>query len=569
MSNQTPTTSSSHRQARKAKPSIESLVDGRNTFLYLHQALEAAKDEDTVAVIPPDGSDIEEFAEDVAEEEEVREVAGLLEVIRPGDEDVQVAEDRSWRSHVEPKQMEEGPRIITLSESHPLLATLSPLQLFQLYYTKELSELIAIETQRYARQSGDMTFEVSPDDIDKFVVLLLYSSYVKLPRQEMYWQRDFDIQLKLPQQLMSRQRFRDIKKYIHFSDNDSTNVLNNRFAKVQPLLDHLNSVLIQFGILYKFLSVDEEMVRFHGRHTCKQYMRAKPIKWGFKQWVVSDSLGYPYHVSPYQGASLLIKDKPLGYRVVMSKVDVIAQFSDLRSHELFMDNFFTSYDLLRDLHDRGLRASGIIRNNRICRVPLKRDTELRARGDYHCLCDGVVRLIRLHDSKVITLATNFDTVHPLQKTKRMSKTGQEIVQLPRAFRNYNDHMGAVDLTNRFVVDYEPIFRGKKWYWPLFVNCLSIMRVASWRLSAHIHHGKAPLDQLSFLRSLVQGMATTHRREVPGLGPAGSVLPSSSLHLQVAAGKQGRCRECRKTCKNMCRACNIMLHNHCSSAYHKD
>jgi len=87
----TPSTSSadlrlesrSTRLARKAKPSDESLVDGTARFRYLRQALQAAKETDTIAIIPPEGSDEDENDIDGEHVNEPEEVAGELELLRP------------------------------------------------------------------------------------------------------------------------------------------------------------------------------------------------------------------------------------------------------------------------------------------------------------------------------------------------------------------------------------------------------------------------------------------------------------------------------------------------------
>lgn len=190
--------STSHAQPqrhRKAKPTIDQLIDGRNRYLTLSEAVENAGDEDTIAIIPPDGSDNENAPEDVADDGDVVDVAGILEIIRPENFVDNTDLKRKWKRQEITKKIESGPRISTLSESHPILSTLSPIQLFRLYYTPELSVMIAEETQKYARQQGEMNFTVSPKEIDEFVLLLLYSSYVHLPRQEMYWERSFDVKL--------------------------------------------------------------------------------------------------------------------------------------------------------------------------------------------------------------------------------------------------------------------------------------------------------------------------------------------------------------------------------------
>jgi hypothetical protein len=560
-----PCSSRSQRLKRAAAPTIDRLREGFNRFIHLVDALEAAEDEDTIAILPPPGSDEEDFGEN---EQECTEVAGILEIVSHRNDDSLATNSKPclWKKNKKLKPIENGERIPFLSETHPVLSTLRPLQLFRLYFTTEVAEMIVHQSIQYARQMGDMSFTVSVSDIDNFVLILLYTSYVRLPRQDMYWQRDFDLDIPFVPTIMSRQKFRDLKKYLHFCNNDTINVNENLFAKVQPLLDLLNSAFVQFGILYDTLAVDEQMVGYTGRHPTKQYIRGKPQRWGYKMWLLSDATGYPYHILPYQGRRGLQKEEPLGTYVVKHMVNVVRQVSSLTNHSIFMDNFFTSCSLLEELRRQQLRASGVIRNNRLCQAPLKTDVELPQRGDYDTVCNGAIRLIKLHDSKIVTLATNFDEIEPLHKTTRRSKRGCEQLLIPYAFHRYNLSMGGVDLTNRFTIEYPTAITGKKWYWPLFINCFALMRVAAWRLYAHIHHGRPPVDQLGFIRCIIQDMSASSRTERPSCGPSGKFLPQNKIHIQVSTNKQGRCRVCHKHSRNKCSSCDVYLHNHCSTHF---
>ena len=42
----------------------------------------------------------------------------------------------------------------------------------------------------------------------------------------------------------------------------------------------------------KYQFIDEHMVKFKGKNSMKQYMKSKPIEWGFKLWCRCDSLIY-------------------------------------------------------------------------------------------------------------------------------------------------------------------------------------------------------------------------------------------------------------------------------------
>ena len=101
---------------------------------------------------------------------------------------------------------------------------------------------------------------------------------------------------------MSWNRYQTIKSYIHLADNHNLEQ-GNKVAKVQPLYHQLNKNLKQFGVLHSKLSIDESMLPYRGLHSCKMYMKNKPIKFGYKLWTLCGADGYPYHQSIYCGKS--------------------------------------------------------------------------------------------------------------------------------------------------------------------------------------------------------------------------------------------------------------------------
>ena len=63
--------------------------------------------------------------------------------------------------------------------------------------------------------------------------------------------------------------------------------------------------MTQFEALYtlhQHVTMDEAMIPFKGRLSFKQYMKAKPTKWGIKVFVLSDATnGYVYRIEIYTG----------------------------------------------------------------------------------------------------------------------------------------------------------------------------------------------------------------------------------------------------------------------------
>ena len=54
-------------------------------------------------------------------------------------------------------------------------------------------------------------------------------------------------------------------------------------------------------MFHKNLSIDKSMVPYRGLHSAKQYIKGKPVKFGYKLWMLCSSDGYPYNFEIYCG----------------------------------------------------------------------------------------------------------------------------------------------------------------------------------------------------------------------------------------------------------------------------
>ena len=240
-------------------------------------------------------------------------------------------------------------------------------------------------------------------------------------------------------------------------------------AKVKPLYDILNKKLRRFGVVHEGLSIDESMVPYYGRHSCKQFIREKPIRFGYKLWVLASSTGLPYHVEIYEGKSPNAEDIPIGERVVKTALEIC---DNPVEHNVFFDNFFSSYKLLVDLDAKGFRATGTMRKNRIEKCPLAdvRDMTKRERGSYDFRSTSNLEIVRWIDNSVVTIGSNAYGVEPVGNAKRWIRgKGRGNITQPAVIAAYNRGMGGVELLDRALSDLRPVIRGKKWYWPLIIN----------------------------------------------------------------------------------------------------
>ena len=125
-------------------------------------------------------------------------------------------------------------------------------------------------------------------------------------------------------------------------------------------------------------------------------------------------------------------------------------------------------------------------------------------------------------------------------------------------------MRGVDLLDRFIS--QSTMHEKIWYWPLFLNCLQMLLVASWRIYCAVSQQKQ-LDLLDFTRSVVVGIL--NKPKPCSSGPSGiKFLTNFGSLYPVPAEKQGRCAFCKRNSRRKCLGCNVLLHLLCFYEYHK-
>jgi len=67
---------------------------------------------------------------------------------------------------------------------------------------------------------------------------------------------------------------------------------------------------------YQILNYDESMVKYFGKHSCKQFIRGKPITFGYKIWCFNTPDGYLVDFDFYQGIS---PKRNIGYENMFGK----------------------------------------------------------------------------------------------------------------------------------------------------------------------------------------------------------------------------------------------------------
>ncbi|GFV61118.1 piggyBac transposable element-derived protein 4 [Trichonephila clavipes] len=245
----------------------------------------------------------------------------------------------------------------------------------------------------------------------------------------------------------------------------------NDFFKLM-LTDEILAVLVEETNRYAF-----DLVNLHGESSDKRKHASS--------WKPTDATGYTYDMRVYLG-----KDKKenlstsASYNVVYTMTDCIKG----KGHKVFMDNFFSSPELFRDLlKERSIiyNSCGTVRSNRKHFPKDLAPCKMR-QGDVAVkFCNGMTALC-WEDKRQVYMLTNMHSPRNkliTEELKRFFKKFDGDVSLckkekltttkPKIVADYNKNMGYVDLGDRMASTYSFARRTRKWTKKLFFSLIDI------------------------------------------------------------------------------------------------
>ncbi|RZC34126.1 DDE Tnp 1 7 domain containing protein, partial [Asbolus verrucosus] len=127
---------------------------------------------------------------------------------------------------------------------------------------------------------------------------LLPAAMFRLFFDEEFWQNRNNTNNKLLCDAISRDRFQYIMSNLQFTDNTKLNKVDI-YSKLRPLFDILNKKFFEYVLAEENHSIDESMIPYFGRQNGKQFIRRKPIRWGYKFWIGALRMNYIVYFDPY------------------------------------------------------------------------------------------------------------------------------------------------------------------------------------------------------------------------------------------------------------------------------
>lgn len=455
------------------------------------------------------------------------------------------------------------------------------LSYFQLFFDDLLINMLVTETNRFAQQSqSSSTKQWSPvtvAEIQIFLAIKILQGIIQKPVERMYWTSSEIFETPIFSKLISFGRYCEIKKNLHFSDNENYNAEthpNPRLNKIWPVFDYINKKCSSLYIPERDITIDESLMLYKGRLSWIQYIPLKRARFGIKLYLLCESKsGYLYATIIYTGKGTIInntkQDMPMSSQVVLSLLQSLLGVG----YCLTTDNFYTSPQLADILTKEKTDLYGTMRSNRK-EIPVQFQQKKLKKGEIIAYQRGKTMILKWKDKRDICLLS---TIHnaEMKETNKRDLQGN-VIKKPQVVLDYNDTMGGVDRLDQHLHDY-PIARkrGKKYYKKIFFHLLDI---SVWNSFILYQKNGGRKNNLDFRKTLIEKLITKYHttkkigrpssqpgplrltgRHFPEYVPATMNRSDACRRCVVCCSKKNRNgKKIRKETRFYCSNCNVGL-----------
>ena len=233
---------------------------------------------------------------------------------------------------------------------------------------------------------------------------------IKLPQYFDYWSSV----LRFPAIAdgMPRNRFSQLKQFLHFVDNNSNHDSDDKLFKMKPIMEPVRNECIKIEP-EQFQSVDEQIIPSKTKFTkIRQYNPKKPRKWGFQILVRAGSSGFIYDFYLYSGREEVKEDS--GYLHLQKSAQIVAKLREgvprNQGYMCYFDNWFSTLELFICFGRIEINAAGTVRANCLQGCPLLSNKDLLKQGrgsyDYWIDLNSGVTIVKWMDNSIVQLASS-------------------------------------------------------------------------------------------------------------------------------------------------------------------
>jgi hypothetical protein len=414
---------------------------------------------------------------------------------------------------------------------------------------------------------------------------------------------------------MSRDRFKTISRFLHFSSSVEP---NDKLRKIRPIIDQFIASYKKVFTPQKEICIDESLIKFRGRLSYIQFNPSKRARFGIKIYKLNDSkTGYCYNFKVYTGkeADVQLQEgneenadpnpdnaenpevdenqtehaaSPEKLLLLSEKIvlEVCADLLD-EGRVLYLDNWYSSPKLFLELLNRRTYGVGVVRSDRT-NFPKEIQQKKLELGEFVFLHTKKILALKWRDRKDVAMLSTLHTRPVYEEVIPQREKGRPNPQpqlKPNVVINYNFNMNGVDKQDQRLSCFPVMRKCVKGYKKLFFYLFDVTLNNARIVHEIVTKKKSTMSKfrINLAEQILESVNLTNR-------PAGgrpSVSAESPLRLQAKhwghfirkiqpTSKQRpsrRCRVCsaqgrRSETVYECRKCLVPLHlETCFEVFH--
>ena len=354
----------------------------------------------------------------------------------------------------------------------------TPLDLFKLFLSEDAVETLCHNTNKQAarniaRGATYRWVDVGVAEFYIYIGLVFRMGMINLPDTNDYWRTGSIFTVIFPREKMARYRYQTISRNLHMSDPDEDRVndakwgtsAHDKLFRLKPLMNTIQNACKAFYQPRRNIVVDERQVARKGHTASKLFL------------LTDSSNEYTLDFSVYIGKNKFPKGQGLSYNSVMSLIDKKYLGS---GYHVYMDNYYTSPKLFKDLFASKFGACGTYKDSRrdCPRSDVNALTKKCPRGTYRWIRDGPLVYVKWMDTKEESVCSTIHAAYTGDTAERRVKSSQGVwssqsFPCPSPVVEYIKFMEEVDLMDPLIMTYAPQHKTMKWYRKLFLHFLDI------------------------------------------------------------------------------------------------
>ena len=370
----------------------------------------------------------------------------------------------------------------------------TPAKAWRQVFTSNLLNKIVAYTNEYGSEHAKEWVDIDRSDLTDFISVLFIAGIQKRKDPPTNWFSSCLVENNpVIQSIMSGKKFLTILRYLHVCSleeqrkQDTSSANYDPIYKVKEMMDYLEERYKRLFVPGRNLSLDETLIRAFGRIKFKVRIITKSARYGIKLYVITDAVtAFVLKVIVYTGTHTYSEGSTSGKKTV-DVVKALCEDYAGTHRSVFVDRFYTSIDLLRELESMDLYLTGTVMGNRIPKTltiaKQSKDFKSMNRGDY---CKHVYSyqndkgelkscgLVCWKDRNMVYCLTNEINTNDIGHCYRRSQNGRILMERPVAIECYNRYMGGVDLADmRRLHCNSTIMNQNRWWLKLFFYLLDV------------------------------------------------------------------------------------------------